>query len=228
MDTLISNVQIISVEVTPLSVLVAMVIGFLLSLVIAYTYRATQLGSDYSTSFFHTLVIITLVVTLVIMIIGSDIARAFALVGALSIIRFRSAIRNARDLGFLFLAMAVGMACGTRFYIAAVLATIFVCVMIYALWRFNFGARVVRAQILKVWLPKEVASEETLKSVFDRHLIDYNLVGMETVRQGAAVEMVFSVRFKSGVEELDLLNDVRAINGNDKTLLPSGQQLVDL
>lgn len=228
MDTLINNVQIISVEVGPLSVLVAMLIAFLLSLVIAYTYRATQLGSDYSTSFFHTLVIITLVVTLVIMIIGSDIARAFALVGSLSIIRFRSAVRSARDLGFLFLAMAVGMACGTRFYIAGLLATVFVCVMIYALWRLDFGTRVMRAQILKVWLPKEMASEETLKPVFDRHLINYGLVGMESVRQGAAVEMVFSVRFKSGVEELDLLNDIRAINGNDKTLLLSGQQLVDL
>ena len=228
MDTLISNIQIISYEVRPLTVLVAMTIAFFLSLAIAYTYRHTQSGSDYSTSFFHTLVIMSLVVTLVIMIIGSDIARAFALVGALSIIRFRSAIRNARDLGFIFLAMSVGIACGTRFYIAALLATIFVCVMIYFLWRFNYGARVIRDQILKVCLPKEKASEDTLKPVFKKHLVNYDLVGFENMRQGEAVEMVFSVRFKSGVKTLDFLNDIRAINDNDKTLLITGQQLVDL
>ncbi|MDM8554081.1 DUF4956 domain-containing protein [Desulfococcaceae bacterium HSG7] len=228
MDALLGNIKTISFEIDPLAILVAMIIAFLLSLSIAYTYRATQSGGDYSISFFHTLVITTLVVTLLIIIIGSDIARAFALVGALSVIRFRSAIRNARDLGFIFFSMSVGMACGTRFYIAAILATVFICVIIYALWRFDFGSRLIRDQLLKVWLPKDVADESILKPIFEAHLIDYSLVSLEAVRQGAAMEMVFSVRLKPDAEVPAFLNDIRVVNGNDKTLLLTGQQLADL
>ena len=63
------------------------------------------------------------VVSLIMLIIGSNVARAFALVGALSIIRFRNAMKETRDVGFIFLVMAMGMAVGTRFYLLAIFAT---------------------------------------------------------------------------------------------------------
>ena len=87
---------------------------------LAAVYRFTHRGTSYSQSFAQTLVLMGMVTALIMSIIGSNIARAFSLVGALSVIRFRNALKETRDVGFMFLAMAVGMACGTRFYMLAI------------------------------------------------------------------------------------------------------------
>ena len=95
-------------------------LSFLLSTVLGYAYRYTHRGVSYSQTYVHTLIIIGTVIALVMLVIGSNIARAFALVGSLSIIRFRNAMKEPRDIAFLFCVMAVGMAVGTRFYALAV------------------------------------------------------------------------------------------------------------
>ncbi|OUC07886.1 membrane protein, partial [Litorilinea aerophila] len=102
-------------------VVITVVLSFLLSLVIAWVYRETHRGATYVQSFVHTLILMSMVVGIVMLIIGSNIARAFTLVGALSIVRFRNAIKETRDVGFIFFAMAIGMACGTRFYLLAII-----------------------------------------------------------------------------------------------------------
>ena len=78
-------------------VLVALVLSFFLSMCLAYVYKATHRGLSYSVSFVHTMIIMGTTVSVIMEVIGSDIARAFSLVGALSIIRFRTAIKDARD-----------------------------------------------------------------------------------------------------------------------------------
>ena len=94
-------------------------LSFVLCAVVGFVYRVTHRGISYSQTYVQTLVFMGMVVSLVMLVVGSNIARAFALVGALSIIRFRNAIKETRDVGFIFLAMAIGMATGTRFYILA-------------------------------------------------------------------------------------------------------------
>ena len=100
------------------------VLSFVLTMMIAFVYRATHRGTSYSQSFVQTLIILSMVVGVVMLIIGSNIARAFTLVGALSIVRFRNAVKETRDVGFIFFAMAIGMACGTRFYLLAIVSTL--------------------------------------------------------------------------------------------------------
>ena len=80
----------------------AMVLSFVLCAIVGLTYRMTHRGISYSQSYVQTLVLMGMVVSLVMLIVGSNIARAFALVGALSIIRFRNAIKETRDVGFIF------------------------------------------------------------------------------------------------------------------------------
>src|SRR5438552_4048872 len=121
-------------------VLMALGVSFLICLVFGYTYKHTHQGLSYSSSFVHTLIMMGVTVAVIMMIIGSNIARAFSLVGALSIIRFRSAIKDPRDVAFLFMVMASGMAVGTGFFQVAVIFAAFSCVMVYALARFEFGA----------------------------------------------------------------------------------------
>ena len=110
-------------------------LSFVLSLVVAAAYRYTHRGVSYSQSFVHTLVIMGTVVSLIMLIIGSNIARAFALVGALSIIRFRSAVKETRVVAFIFLAMAIGMAVGTRFYLLALFAAVVMSAFVVVLYK---------------------------------------------------------------------------------------------
>jgi len=114
----------VSSAFTVMDIALVLLLSFGLSLVVAWAYRFTHRGVSYSQSYVHTLVIMGTVIALIMLIIGSNIARAFALVGALSIIRFRNAMKETRDVGFIFLVMAIGMAVGTKFYLLAVFASV--------------------------------------------------------------------------------------------------------
>lgn len=88
---------------TAQDVILTVVLSFVLSLMIGYVYRGTHRGASYTQSYVQTMVIMGMVVAIIMLIIGSNIARAFSLVGALSIVRFRNAVKDSRDVGFIFL-----------------------------------------------------------------------------------------------------------------------------
>ena len=114
--------------------------SLVLGMLIAYVYRATHKGVSYSQSFVQTLVILSMVVSVVMLIIGSNLARAFSLVGALSVVRFRNAVKETRDVGFVFFVMIIGMAAGTRFYVLAAVAATTICLVILIMVKFNLFA----------------------------------------------------------------------------------------
>ena len=107
-----------------------------------------------------TLVLNGMVVAVVMLLVGSYIARAFALVGSLSIIRFRNAVKETRDVGFIFFTMAIGMAIGTKFYLLAVIAAVLISLFIVMVMsRFDWYARrVIMSQILRVQVPNDATS----------------------------------------------------------------------
>src|SRR4030065_2109523 len=120
-----------------LDITVGLVGGFVLTALVGLVYRITHRGVSYSQSYVQTLVLMGVVVALIMMIVGSNIARAFSLVGALSIIRFRNAVKATRDVGFIFLVMALGMGVGTRFYLLPLIATVVISLMIILMTRFD-------------------------------------------------------------------------------------------
>ena len=97
---------------TPFEIVGAIGLSFLLTIVIAAVYRRTHRGTFYTQDYVHTLIILGMVVTAVIMVVGQSLERAFAVFAAFSIIRFRRSVPETRDIGFIFFAMAVGMASG--------------------------------------------------------------------------------------------------------------------
>ena len=116
----IFNITDLTSEFTVLDVVLVLTLSFLTSAFIGWVYKQTHRGTSYTQSFVFTLVMNGMIVALVMMIVGSNIARAFSLVGALSIIRFRNAVKETRDVGFIFFTMAIGMAivvgCVASFY----------------------------------------------------------------------------------------------------------------
>ncbi len=158
-----------------------------------------------------------MITTVIMLVIGSNIARAFSLVGALSIIRFRNAVKETRDVGFIFFAMAIAMACGTRFYGVALTSTILISTVVVLMHFFDFGKSTIEAdRLLRVQLPPGTDPEERLAPVLRRFFTRYSIISIESVKQGALVEVVLTVRPKQGIDAATLLTDLGEVNGNLK------------
>jgi hypothetical protein len=217
----------LSGNITFLDASFVLMLSFVLSLSLSWIYRYTHRGVSYSQGFVHTLVILTTVVSLIMLIIGSNIARAFTLVGALSVIRFRNAVKESRDVGFIFIGLALGMAVGTRFYVMAIFSTAILSAFVVALYKFNLFAKEIRERILRVQLPADTEHESVLEEPFLKLLEEYRIISVETVRGGALNEVVYSVVMKRGTSPNALIDAIRVRNGNQKVSLILGQQEVD-
>lgn len=109
--------------------LLTIIVSFVLGGMISFTYMKTSKRNGYSQNFTLTMVLLPAIVAIIILLIGSNIARAFSLAGAFSIIRFRSAPGDPKDIAFVLFTMAAGLACGVRSFGYAVLFTVFLCLI---------------------------------------------------------------------------------------------------
>ncbi len=209
-------------------VLLTIILSFVLTMLIAWTYRATHQGTSYSQTFVQTLIIVAMVVGVVMLIVGSNIARAFTLVGALSIVRFRNAVKETRDVGFIFFAMAIGMACGTRFYLLAIIATVTICLLIWVMVKQNMFAKELTEQILKIRLPADIPYDGFFDDLFAKYLARVDLLALETVQAGTLTELVYGVEFRKEGDAQALITEVCKLNQNNKVVLITGKQDVDL
>ena len=114
-------------------ILVALALSFLLSLFIVFIYRITYAGVNFSSSFSACLVMLSMVTTLVILVISSNVVLSLGMVGALSIVRFRTAVKEATDTAFLFWAIATGIICGAGYVTISILATLLLGLLFVAM-----------------------------------------------------------------------------------------------
>jgi hypothetical protein len=152
----IFNLQDLTAEFSVLDIVIVMALSFILSAFIGWIYKITHRGTLYTQSFVFTLVLNGMVVALVMMVVGSNIARAFSLVGALSIVRFRNAVKETRDVGFIFFTMAIGMAIAIKFYLLAIAGAVVISLMIVVMMRLNWFERQMASQILRVQVPNDL------------------------------------------------------------------------
>jgi uncharacterized membrane protein YhiD involved in acid resistance len=174
------------------------------------------------------MIIMGVTVSIIMLVIGSNIARAFTLVGALSIIRFRNAVKDSRDVAFIFLTMAIGMAVGTGFYLTALIFTISISFMVFFLSRFQVGATSSREVLMKVYAPQGLDYHSAFNDLFFRYLRDHGLLSVETVDDAQTVELIYSVEFKPRMDELAFINELRTITGGKKVALLTGQENIDV
>jgi len=182
-------------QITTIQLLAALLLNFLLTLILAKFYTITHNGYSYSKSFVHSIVYIGITITLIMVIIGSNIARAFALVGAMSIIRFRNPVKDSRDLVFIFMSMAIGMACGTHFYLFSIIFTIFVVAIALFFQISEFGEINHRSYIFKITL-KNGKKEEILK-IFEKFCMRTSIVSIDRHSENNTIEdVIYEVDLK--------------------------------
>ena len=213
LNTLFSSGQ--PQETTLLMTMAAMAVAGALSFVIAQVYQLTFNGERYSQNFVHTIMILSIVVSIVMNVVSSNAGVAFGLFAIFSLIRFRSAVTDAKDISYIFFALSVGMTAGLYQFWLAILLTVFACAAIYLLYKFDY-ARGKDGQILKITVPENLNHEDMCKDIFEKYTESCVLRKVETTNLGTMLLYTFAIRCKKDVKEQDLLNEIRARNANLK------------
>ena len=209
------NVQLASWS----SVIINILVAFALGLVISWVYRRTHRAFSFSVSFVHTLMILGMVTALVMMVIGNSIARAFSLVGALSIIRFRTPVKDTRDTAFVFFALAVGMATGTGSHVIAILGTATIGFLILLTHWFHLGEPKGNDFLLKFRVQTSTDGENVYQSIFSQYLKESTLINMTTVQGGSGMELAFNITFKDPHRQQQFLQELNAIQEIEQIML---------
>jgi len=175
-------------------ILMNLSLSILLGLFISYVYKFTHKGVSYSQSFMLTIVFITIIVAMVMMVIGNNIARAFALVGALSIIRFRTVVKDTKDTAFIFLALASGMAAGTSSYFLAISGSIVTSIVAYILFITNYGSIFSSEFILRFRLKTDDSvNKPDYLEILEGYTKKANLLHIEPSGDSLSTRMTFDV-----------------------------------
>ena len=210
---------------TAAEVVLNILVAFVLGIFIAWVYRQTHRQMTVSFSFVNTLVLISMIMTLVIMVIGNNIARAFGLAGAMSIIRFRTVVKDTRDTAFVFYALGAGMASGTGNLVLASLGTLLIGLFIGFLHWTRHGATGRNAFILTfdVLLPEDGSGRQIYQGVFREYLSSYGLISAKSTRMGEMVSHTFQVYLKPQYEVTALVRDLSNLEGVRRVLISFGE-----
>ncbi|WP_203332345.1 DUF4956 domain-containing protein [Planococcus beigongshangi] len=192
-----------------------MVIALILSLIITQVYQWTFTGESYSQDFVHTIVMMSVVVSVVMNVVSGNAGVAFGLFAVFSLIRFRSAVTNAKDIAYIFFGLCVGMTAGLFQFQLAILLTLFACTVFYFLFKYNYGEGK-DTQILKVTVPENLNHENLFNDILADRTDDYKLRQVETTNLGTMIQYTFAIRSKKETNDRDLLNEIRERNANLK------------
>jgi uncharacterized membrane protein YhiD involved in acid resistance len=193
--------------------LVALDLGlaFVLGVVVAAMYSWTHRGMSYSRNMVHSIVLLTMIITMVMLVVGDSVARAFGLVGALAIIRFRTVVRDTRDTTFIFLSLAVGIAVGAHQPLIAILGTLFVGGAATLLQLTNFATRHADTGVLRVrGVPDSRSGVEALLGDW---CATAELVASRQSSGGKESEFTWEVRLLEPTEREAFLAAVRGVDG---------------
>ena len=175
-------------------ILFAILFSFALNLLVAWTYKQTYRGTRYSQDYVHTLLILGTVVTLVIMVVQGNSATAFGMFAAFSIIRFRRSVSQSRDIGFIFLAMATGLAVGAQQYLLALITVPLVCAIIWAISVRDLFVAQRSSHLLRIRVNNDCNYDQAFAEVFAHHLTDHQLASVETIQAGMMTELAYEDR----------------------------------
>lgn len=170
MDNIFNNILAnVSSDITVASAVITMLIAVVFGGVIAFTYYKTQREEFYQRSLAITLLMLPIILSVIILFIGSNIARAFSLAGTLSIIRFRSAPGDPKDIGFIFFDIAAGLACGVGLYAYGAIFVAVLCFVIIATEKWGLFEKKTIRKHLKITIPEDLNYEHAFDEILEKH-----------------------------------------------------------
>lgn len=208
--------SIFSDTLTLESVLLSIIVSLLLGLFVAYIHMRT---TKYTKNFIITLSILPLLVQIVMMMVNGNLGTSVAVLGAFSLIRFRSIPGNSREITSIFFAMAIGLATGMGELILAIMLTIIIGFVLFILSKSKFGEQKISDQVLKITIPETLDYNNVFNDIFNEYLEEYKLFQVKTTSMGSLYELSYKVSLKDDLCSKKLMDDIRVRNGNLKIVL---------
>lgn len=181
---------------------------------IYWTYSKTNKITTSSKNFMLTLLLLPTIISMIIMLVGSNVARAFSLAGAFSLVRFRSSPGDPKDIAYVCLVMALGLASGMGYIAYAVLFTVFLCAVLFLLHRLGIGTASRGTRKLKITIPEDMNFSGAFDDVFVKYAEKSDLEQIRTTDLGSLFELAYTVILKSGSNEKEFIDALRCRNGN--------------
>ena len=191
-----------------IQLVVALVCGLFISLI----YRVTYRGPSYSYTFVNALILLTMITAVVMLVIGNNLARAFGLVGAMSIIRFRTAVRDTLDIVFIFFALSIGLAAGTGATGIAVVATLVVGFVIWVLLSSGFGRRVAKRHLMQIEYMGDIEADTAIKKLIRRNTRWRKLVNIRD-RGNDRLDVFYHIKLRRNTQPAELVRKLKDLPG---------------
>jgi len=191
--------------------IICLVISLALGAVVAafHSYR-----NHYSKNFIITLVLLPAIVQSVIMLVNGNVGTGVAVMGAFSLVRFRSLPGNSREIASIFLAMAVGLATGMGYIMMAAILTVIVGVVSVAIVTAPIGNGKELERELKVVIPENLDYTDIFDDIFNTYADGTKLIKVKTVNMGSLYELVYQLTLKNLKDEKRMIDEIRTRNGN--------------
>lgn len=178
------------------------------------TALVSMFKSRSSQSFAVALAVLPAVVQVVIMLVNGNIGAGVAVAGAFSLVRFRSAPGSAREIGYVFLAMAIGLATGMGYVVLAAVFFAVIAAVMLLLAATNFGNRHDSERVLKITIPENLDYDGLFDDLFDKYTKSHELVKVRTSNMGTLYELQYRIVLKSAQPPKSFIDDIRCRNGN--------------
>jgi uncharacterized membrane protein YhiD involved in acid resistance len=181
---------------------------FVLALVLANIYRWTHQGFSYQRSFLQTIVLAAITVCIMIMAIGNNMARGLGILGAMAFVRFRTPIRDPRDVIFIFASLAIGISCGAQVFMVAIMGTLFFGFTAFFLSWSPWASRREFEGLLRFLLPSEGKAAGSLQEIFAQYCTNSELIATREAIQGEVLEYAYQVRLIDPSYKVDLVDAI--------------------
>jgi hypothetical protein len=201
-------------SLTLLTMLSALGTALILGLVISLAYIKTHKEEGFSQGFAVTLIMLPAIISVIIMLIGNNVARAFSLAGAFSLIRFRSAPGDPKDIAYVFFTLAVGLGCGMGYLGYSVLFAIILCLVMIILNEIKFAKPKSSMMQLKITIPEDLNFQDLFNDILNSYTNSWNLKRVKTSDFGTIFEVVYNINLKEAVSQKKFIDELRCRNGN--------------
>ncbi len=219
--------QAAAVSAGPAEILGALALAFALLVFIGWVYQHVHPGPGYQQDYVSTLIMLGMVVTVVIMVVSSQVHTALAVFAAFSIIRFRRNVSQSIDVGFIFLAMAIGLSIGAQEYGIAVFTTALVSLVVWLIHRLNLFAPSRPSHSLILRVTPDLDFDQVLAEPFAQFVESAKLQSVQTVQAGLMTELHYAVRLKVDTSPRELVLALRERNGNNRVHLTSASTVYE-
>ena len=213
---------------SPNEIIINLLLSFFFGLIISLIYKKTHKGLSYSQSFMITNVFVSVIVCMVIMIIGNNLARAFALVGALSIIRFRTVVKDTKDTAYIFWSLASGMATGTGSYFLAFAGNVIISLIAFILYKTNYGSIIKSEFILQFRIQTE---DKKISDDYNKILAKFTktqtLLSSESSDDKSSIKVSLDIIMKEDFNQNDLLKEISSLSGISEAVIIAAKTDID-